>query len=611
MFNNILDKDKKSEMKSFLFAFSGIAMFFLSFYYFIASPLFVIASSTTGTIDSVFKYAKGVERTDVRINFGFFRGTNGVVVTDSSLSGYAWGENVGWVNLYPGGGGVLNNGEGVLSGYASSELGGWINFNGVTINSSGEFLGYATTEKIGTLVFNCATNNSCATSDFKVATDWRPASVRKNAPPDPTYTNPIDTPPPVFTNTTTKKDDTKDTSKPLPVGDTSQYQDGGDVVKNNDTTIEGGQVTTIRLDGAPIEPVVESAPSNLSIQVAKATKDVTDFVQATSKEIKKDAVILTDTTAIDISTKTVTTVGVAGGGTALVSSVTSSLLSVSEFFLGFFRLWSLFLSALGLRKRREPWGTVYDSVTKQPLDPAYVILQNKNGEEIATSITDLDGRYGFLAPPGIYRMLVKKTNYIAPSLHLHAKERDELYDNLYFGEEIELTASKIITKNIPMDPQGFDWNEFAKRDKNIMKFHSPRKKIFAQISSALFIVGLLFSIGLFVVKPDGYNIAILSLYAFLSVIRFVKFKPKSFGVIKDKLSGFPLSFAIVRIYSKNTGKEMFHRVADQYGHYYCLLSRGEYYITIEKKNNDESYTKVYTSDVVSVKKGIINQDFLI
>ncbi|MEI6580872.1 MAG: carboxypeptidase-like regulatory domain-containing protein [bacterium] len=619
--------NKKTNTCSLIFALAGIISVMGALFCFISMPFFLNASTSNGTIDLVYKYAKGVEDSSLKIDFGFFRGTNGVVVADNSLSGYAWGQKVGWVNLYPGGGGVLNNNEGVLSGYASSEFGGWINFNGVTINSSGEFLGYATTEKLGRVIFNCSTNNSCATDNFKVVTDWRPVSVRENLPPNPTYTTPANLPPPVFTtDSIPDKENPSPTpkdpdDKPLPIGDLSQYHMGGDVIKENTITPEGGVITTIRLPGAPdanvgttpTQPETKETPQTstsnvgtiISTNVEKAAKDVTSFVQTT----KKDAVILTGTPAIDISTKTITTVGVAGGGTAIISSITSSLLSFSEFFLGFFRLWSLLLSALGLRKRREPWGVVYDSVTKQPLDPAYVILEDKNGKEIATSITDLDGRFGFLAPPGTYRMIAKKTNYIAPSLHLHGKERDELYDNLYFGEYIELEASKTVARNIPMDPQGFDWNEFAKRDKDIMKFHSPHKKLLAQISSALFFVGLLFAVGLSIVKPDIYNIAILVLYVFLSILRLVKFKEKSYGTIRDKVNGFPLSFAIIRVYSKNTGKEMFHRVADQYGHYYCLLANGDYYITIEKKNSDESYTKVHTTDVISVKNGIINQNF--
>jgi len=41
-------------------------------------------------------------------------------------------------------------------------------------------------------------------------------------------------------------------------------------------------------------------------------------------------------------------------------------LTFSEIFLNILRIWSLFLSAIGLRKKAKPWGTVYDSITKQP-----------------------------------------------------------------------------------------------------------------------------------------------------------------------------------------------------------------------------------------------------
>jgi hypothetical protein len=623
------DFNEKNNKYSLIFASIVLVVFLGGLFCFTFSPIFTEATSFIGTIDSVYKYAKGEDRSDVRINFRFFTGSNSVIVTDTLLSGYAWGENVGWVNLYPGGGGIKNNGEGILSGYATSELAGWINFNGVTINSSGEFLGYATTEKLGRIIFNCATDDSCAIDDFKVKTDWRPVSIRESALPAPIYTTPANIPPPIFTSDAIPdEEDNPSTSEdlnnePLPISDISQYQTGGDVIKKNVIKYEEGQININQLPNdlnvnlnstssqQEIEDTLEnnSPDTNIITNIVKITGDVTNLIQSTTKQIKEDVSVITETPAVDISTKTVTSIGIVGGGTAIVSSFTSSLLSFSEFFLIFFRFWSLLLSALGLRKRREPWGTVYDSITKQPLDPAYVVLQDKNGKEIATSITDLDGRYGFLVPPGTYRMIANKTNYIAPSLYLHARERDELYDNLYFGEEIELGINKTITKNIPMDPQGFDWNEFAKRDKNIMKFHSPHKKFIFKIFNILFFAGLFFAIILFITKQDVYNIAILALYVFLIILRFVKTKPKSFGIITDKSNGFPLSFAIIRVYSESTGKEIFHRVADEYGYYYCLLAKGNYYITIEKKNNDESYNKVYTSDIINVKRGIINQDF--
>ena len=617
--------NSKSKKKNFILLVGSI-VFLLSF---MLKPFGLFASESIGTIDGVYKYAKGVDDSTIKINFGLFRGSINVKIEDSYLTGFAWGDKIGWINLSPVNGGVMNDGEGNLSGYATTEFGGLINFKpadgGVIINSKGEFKGYALSEKFGKISFNCINDNSCAIDDYKVKTDWRPKSNRSDntinnssqavvIPSVQIVTTPTQE---IKIDTTTKK------TSPLPVIDNGQYS-GGDVVKENKVTEKGELVTTIRtIDSSKIQepvlptdqkindiPIIKTNINNLEENKVSENKP-TNIVQATANQIKKEATVIVETPAVNISTKTVATIGIAGGSTAIISSLTTGLLSFSEFFLVFFRFWSLALAALGIRKRREPWGTVYDSITKQPLDPAYVILQDKNGEEVATSITDLDGRYGFLVPPGIYTMIAKKTNYIAPSLHLHGQDRDELYDNLYFGEEIELTKGKTITRDIPMDPQGFDWNEFAKRDKNLMKFHSPNKKTIAKISNLLFWVGLAFSACLLIIKPDIYNISILIIYAVLSVFRFIKLKSKSFGVILDKNTNFPLSFAIVRIYSIASGKEMFHRVADQFGRYYCLLPRGEYRITIEKKNDDESYSNIYTVPSFISQKGILNTDFTV
>ena len=120
-----------------------------------------------------------------------------------------------------------------------------------------------------------------------------------------------------------------------------------------------------------------------------------------------------------------------------------------------------------------PWGTVYDSITKQPLDPAYVTLIDQNGKKIASAITDLDGRYGFLTETGTYRIEANKTHYIFPSKKLAGRTQDELYANLYFGELFDVRSrNEAVIRNIPLDPINFDWNEFAKRDKKLMKYYS-------------------------------------------------------------------------------------------------------------------------------------------
>lgn len=132
------------------------------------------ASSTDGTIDSAYKYAWSENAG--WINFKADSGN--ISVVDSGLSGYAWSSNYGWINLSPPTSGVDNDGSGNLSGYAWGENIGWIDFSGVTIGSNGYFLGYASSTVAGQINFNCSNTDSCANSDFKIRTDWRPRAER-------------------------------------------------------------------------------------------------------------------------------------------------------------------------------------------------------------------------------------------------------------------------------------------------------------------------------------------------------------------------------------------------------------------------------------------------
>lgn len=97
-------------------------------------------------------------------------GGPGVDVGDSALTGYMWGENIGWINLSPTNGGVDNDGAGNLSGSAWGENVGWINFSpvsgGVTIDPiTGLFDGSAWGENIGWINF--------APNGIPVITSWR------------------------------------------------------------------------------------------------------------------------------------------------------------------------------------------------------------------------------------------------------------------------------------------------------------------------------------------------------------------------------------------------------------------------------------------------------
>ncbi|ANM31010.1 hypothetical protein ABI59_17680 [Acidobacteria bacterium Mor1] len=113
----------------------------------------------------------------------------GVHVSDFSLTGWMWAENIGWISMscendssctnadY----GVRNDGHGALSGFAWSENVGWIHFmpatSGVTIDANtGEFAGRAWGENIGWITFAPQTGDPMRT-DWCQSTGGPPTQV--------------------------------------------------------------------------------------------------------------------------------------------------------------------------------------------------------------------------------------------------------------------------------------------------------------------------------------------------------------------------------------------------------------------------------------------------
>ncbi len=133
------------------------------------------ASPTTGTISTQDRYAWGENLGWVNLS----PSNAGLIITDSSVTGYAWSRQFGWINFNPSssGQGVSNSPTGVLSGSAWVAQRGWLNFDGVTIDNDGRFHGVAGTDgsSVGRVSFDCS---SCI-----VITDWRPARFREQNSP--------------------------------------------------------------------------------------------------------------------------------------------------------------------------------------------------------------------------------------------------------------------------------------------------------------------------------------------------------------------------------------------------------------------------------------------
>lgn len=288
------------------------------------------------------------------------------------------------------------------------------------------------------------------------------------------------------------------------------------------------------------------------------------------------------------ASSTVSSLLVPGG---LLAGVVNLLLAMlPDFYLSLIRIWITIASFLGLRKKPPAWGVVYDSVTKRPLDPVYVSLYDAAGREIASTITSLDGRYGFLVPPGNYQIKAEKTHYRFPSRRLFGLDSDILYSGLYFGGPLTVTREGLVAHNIPLDPLAFDWNQFAKKDRKLLRFYARLSALQTRLVSWFFSVGFFASVVLLFLSYNPLNIAIALLYIGVGIIHSITQRSRISGVVLERGTKLPLPFAIVRVYSADGATEIAHTVSDRYGRYYALVPPGNYQVRIERKNNDGSYS---------------------
>jgi len=327
------------------------------------------------------------------------------------------------------------------------------------------------------------------------------------------------------------------------------------------------------------------------------------------------AQMITDTldiieTPVNTVAPVATPIGVAVGASQAVLLATN-VTSVYDLYLLFLKLIGL-LTGLFRKKRSEPWGVVYDSVTKRPLDPAYVIAKIKETTKSkGEAITDLDGRYGFLLTPGEYIIEANKTHYKFPSEKLKGRIRDEFYENLYFGDSFRVREGGVVHYNIPLDPIEFDWNEFAKKQDQVFQIYSKSQNIRLWIFNIIFYVGLVFSAFSFVLSPTLVNGLVMGVY--IGIIGFQVFWKATHKVTRiiSKTTGRPIPFALVRVWLSGLNTVVKKTVADEFGRFYFLVSPGIYYVTIDQKQPDGSYVEVFRTGDLHLKRGVVGEDLLV
>lgn len=275
---------------------------------------------------------------------------------------------------------------------------------------------------------------------------------------------------------------------------------------------------------------------------------------------------------VAVSAPTAATV-VAGAAPTFLGTILQSLLNVPNFFS---TLWFQFLYFVGLRKRHRPWGRILDSVTGQPIaDAAVFLLSDQAGggkKVVEKSVTDREGRYGFLVSPGQYYFSVNRSGYTFPTQILTSA-------TIYRGASFAIENEKTVTLDLYCDPAEATSPWIIGIRKIALAALWLRLPLLA-FGTAISVYGLIKDV-------IPLNVLLVVIYAVLWVNEIIGFdrSRNTLRIVDERQR--PLPFAIFRLLDHKNSNVVATKVTDRHGEAYVLVPSGEYVLQVPTPKNPQ------------------------
>ncbi len=228
----------------------------------------------------------------------------------------------------------------------------------------------------------------------------------------------------------------------------------------------------------------------------------------------------------------------------------------------------MFFGALDIiksKRSKRPWGIVMDASTGKPLPFATCRLYISDSLSLVMqSVSDLDGKYGFVVGSGQYRLEVMRPGFekFIKNIKIGQNERTYVFD-------VKLTPSDLVKQ----------------KESQIKKILKPLKKLYSKISPFLFIIGFLFSIFSVIASRHLINIIIIIIYfGVITFLIYAKLRRRGkYASVIDAGNGYKIPFAQIKIFNLEN-YELIETISTNYiGQFDYWGDPGEYGILVTKR----------------------------
>jgi hypothetical protein len=204
-----------------------------------------------------------------------------------------------------------------------------------------------------------------------------------------------------------------------------------------------------------------------------------------------------------------------------------------------------------LRRKSQTWGIVYDQKTRLPIPFAVVRIYDMAGNVLKQTVTDLEGKYGFILDGGNYSLKVSHSDYQGFEKNFTILSKEKQY-----AEDIALSLNNQV-------------NILQLLKRSLVKFSST-------FFNLIWVMGFVFSLIVVASNPLPLNIAILLIYLLQLVVLLLIKPPRGWGLVYDSIDDKGLQGAFVRVQDKLQGRQIDVQLTDNKGRYGFKLGNGEY-----------------------------------
>lgn len=268
-----------------------------------------------------------------------------------------------------------------------------------------------------------------------------------------------------------------------------------------------------------------------------------------------------------------------------------------------------FLQLLGLRRLRQ-LGVIYDSVTKQPVDPVVVkLIDARTSKVVASNIANMQGEYGFMADPGVYRIYIQRPHYAFPSQRIKSLQ-DGAYYPVYHGEDFEFVGGKdVLSISIPLDPIAEDWNQEAKRA--TVRVHPVLQYMASIILRILFWSALVLTVLTYINTHVVLWLAVLGIYGVIVFLALVTPSVRLWGRIRSRDGKQAVVGASVEVsHAKLAGVVIAKAVTVADGKFFIRLGRGSYTVAVKLPQSKHGLPLPPKEFAIRIgSTGVLNREF--